>query len=178
MAIKTRIIRCGYCRHEVKGVGMQHDGVTYCSRSCRELGIARRSKAFDVVQTPWYLVLAVLLGAAMLVWATSPRKSWAQSHHQYHQDFYQHWKVPGKPNESCCNARIVHPNGHETGDCMPVKAEVRKGDWWAYEPITRQWLRIPDHTIVRYPNPNLFEAHLCFTPQKGVICFKPPDTGF
>lgn len=178
MAIKTRIIRCGYCRHEVKGVGMQHDGVTYCSRSCRELGIARRSKAFDVVYSPWYVVLAIIIGALMLVWATSPRKSWAQQHHHnYHQDFYQHWKVPGKPNESCCNARIEYPNGAQTGDCEPTRAEVRKGDWYVWVRQKGEWLKVPDEKIVRYPNPNIFESHLCWTPQKGIICFKPADLG-
>lgn len=180
MAIKTRILRCAYCYEAVKSE-YHHDGAVYCSRSCRELGIDKLRRALmkkeGVFYSPWYLVVGVLLLAFMLVLATSPRKGWAQQHHhQYHQDFYQHWKVPGKPNESCCNARI-EKDGHETGDCEPTKAEIRNGDWWAWVRQKNEWVRIPDEKIVRYPNPNIFEAHHCWTPQKGTICFKPPDTG-
>ena len=174
--MKRTIPRCAYCRHELQGQGMEHEGYTYCSRSCRELGIDRINRSKKTRPWGWgWLSLVLSLGSLMGMNATD---TWAQQHHhEYHKDFYQHWKVPTNPSESCCNARITHPNGAETGDCMPVKAEIRKGDWWAYEPITRQWLKIPDERIVWYENPNIFEAHLCFTPQKGVICFKPPDTG-
>lgn len=171
-------MRCSNCGRDIlPGKEWRDAGKPYCSKNCQEYAALQRVVKAARMQSPWYLVLAVLLGAFMVVWATSPRKSWAQQHHHYHQDFYQHWKVPGKPNESCCNARIEYPNGAQTGDCEPTRAEVRKGDWYVWVRQKGEWLKVPDEKIVRYPNPNIFESHLCWTPQKGIICFKPADLG-
>jgi hypothetical protein len=120
-----------------------------------------------------------LIAAVLAAWATS---ALAQSDHQgsgharFHKDFYQHWREPGDPNASCCNARI-EVDGHETGDCEPTKARVRDGHWEAWVRQTGRWETIPDDKILRERNPNTFDAHLCWTPSRGTICFVPPDTG-
>ena len=41
----------------------------------------------------------------------------------------------------------------------------------------KQWEKVDDTQIVRYPNPSIFDAHVCWTRSRGIICFKPPDTG-
>ena len=96
-------------------------------------------------------------------------------HHPFHSDFYRHWKNPVN-GASCCNARI-EVNGHEVGDCEPTKAEIRKGAWWVWIRQTGQWQEVPDVRVLRERNPNTFDAHLCWTPATGIMCFVPPDTG-
>lgn len=96
-------------------------------------------------------------------------------HHPLHKDFYRYWKQPGT-NVSCCNARIER-DGVEVGDCEPTRAEIRSGVWWAWVRQERRWIEVPDAKLVREPNPNGVDAHLCWTPSQGVICFRPPDTG-
>jgi hypothetical protein len=99
-----------------------------------------------------------------------------QDHHPLHHDFYRHWKQPGT-NTSCCDARIERRDGSEVGDCEPTKAELRNGDWYAWVRQTQSWILIPDAKIIREKNPNIFDAHLCWKPWTGVICFVPPSTG-
>lgn len=96
-------------------------------------------------------------------------------HHPFHHDFYMRWKQPGS-DQSCCNARIER-EGIEVGDCEPTRAEVRNGAWWAWLRQEGRWLPIPDAKIIREPNPNVVDAHLCWSPVSGVLCFVPPDTG-
>ena len=96
-------------------------------------------------------------------------------HHPFHQEFYRHWKQPGT-TESCCNARVVK-NNVEEGDCEPATAEVRAGQWWVYVPQINEWVEIPDAKIIRERNPNIVDAHHCWTPARGTLCFVPPDTG-
>ncbi len=98
-------------------------------------------------------------------------------HHPLHKDFYQHWRDPANPSISCCNAR-VEKDGVEVGDCEPTRAEVRNGQWWAWVRQTREWIAIPESKVLRERNPNGQDAHLCWTPLRGVICFVPADTGF
>ena len=98
-------------------------------------------------------------------------------HAEHHHDFYRHWMQPGvTPAISCCNAR-VEKDGREVGDCEPTRAEVRNGQWFAWLRQEGRWLPIPDAKIVRERNPNIFDAHLCWTKDSGVLCFSPPDTG-
>jgi hypothetical protein len=116
-----------------------------------------------------FLALAVA-GAATVVLAQEQ-----PGHSRWHH-YYRHWKQPGTET-SCCNARIVSPLGIETGDCEPVRAELRQGDWFAWERHLGAWLRIPDGKVLRERNPSGEEGHLCWTPASGVLCFVPPDTG-
>lgn len=96
-------------------------------------------------------------------------------HERWHE-YYRHWKQPGT-NQSCCNAR-VDVFGVEHGDCEPTRAEIRNGDWYAWERFSSQWIKIPDDRIVRERNPSGEEAHLCFNKfTKAILCFVPPDTG-
>lgn len=116
-------------------------------------------------------VLMIFLGLVLLAVV-----AFAQNHHPFHRDFYQHWKQPGS-NASCCNARMAGPFGGEIGDCEPTQAEVRNGQWFAWLRQEKRWLPIPDAKIIREPNPNVFDGHLCWTPASGVLCFVPPNTG-
>ncbi len=102
----------------------------------------------------------------------------AQDHHPLHRDFYRHWKQPGS-STSCCNARIVHPNGGETGDCEPTEARLVAGRWYARLPHAGPFIEVPDARIIREPNPTEggTDAHLCWSPANGVLCFVPPFGG-
>lgn len=123
----------------------------------------------------WALMLAAALTLASWLVAV-PWPAAAQSGHaEFHREFYRTWKQPGS-DKSCCNARIT-AWGQEIGDCEPTQAEVRAGQWWAWNRLQGAWLPIPDHRIVRERNPNVFDGHLCWTKESGVICFVPPDTG-
>jgi hypothetical protein len=135
-------------------------------------------------QSRWYVAVAGMLAILLIAFASTPRAraqdqaehDQAEHHHPFHKDFYSKWKVPGNPNASCCNARIEQ-DGKETGDCEPARAEVRDGNWYVWIRQVKQWERVYDTQIVRYPNPNIFDAHVCWTQSRGIICFKPPDTG-
>ena len=96
-------------------------------------------------------------------------------HARWHY-YYQHWKQPGT-DTSCCNARESVPGGQEVGDCEPAVAELRQGEWYAWERHSQKWLKVPDAKIVRERNPSHEEGHLCWTPWAGIICFVPPDAG-
>ena len=119
-------------------------------------------------------VLTMLVLGVLLSTCATPAR--AQDHHPLHQDFYQHWKDPATGG-SCCNARIER-GGVEIGDCEPTQAKVFKGHWLAWVRQTGEWIVIPDSKVIRERNPNGQDAHLCWTPLRGVICFSPPDTGF
>lgn len=165
---------CGMSMAKVKNV-WKDKSKEYCGRSCLESDRIVRAAGF---QTPIFIGIAAILAVFMVTFAVVPKaRAQEHKHHsQFHKDFYQEWKVPGKPNESCCNAR-VEKEGVETGDCEPTDAEVRNGQWWVWVRQIYEWIPVDDKKIVRYPNPNIFDAHHCWTPQKGTICFKPPDTG-
>lgn len=121
-----------------------------------------------------YLVAALAFVGVVTVFL--PLKVRAQDHHPHHKDFYRLWLQPGT-NISCCNAR-VEVNGVETGDCEPVKAEVRGGNWWAWLRQESRWLEIPDSRIIRERNPEVGgqQGHLCYSFGR-VLCFVPPDAG-
>lgn len=120
------------------------------------------------------LIAAVL--AAFEASALAQSENHGSGHSQFHRDFYRYWREPGNPDASCCNARI-EVDGHETGDCEPTKARVRDGHWEAWVRQTGRWEKIPDEKIIKQANPNVFDAHLCWTLIRGTICFVPPDTG-
>ncbi len=119
-------------------------------------------------------VLCAIIIALMALCATLA--VYAQDGHARWHYYYQEWKQPGT-QASCCNARIVYPGGVELGDCEPTRAEMRNGDWYAWERHLAQWLKIPDNKIVRERNPSGEEGHLCWNQYSGVLCFVPPDTG-
>lgn len=121
-----------------------------------------------------YLVAALAFVGVVTVFL--PLKARAHDHHPLHKDFYRLWLQPGT-NVSCCNAR-VEQNGVETGDCEPVKAEVRGGNWWAWLRQESRWLEIPDSRIIRERNPEQGgqQGHLCYSYGR-VLCFVPPDSG-
>ncbi|WP_299109761.1 hypothetical protein [uncultured Bradyrhizobium sp.] len=120
--------------------------------------------------------LAAALAFVVVVTVFLPLKARAQDHHPLHRDFYQLWLQPGT-NVSCCNAR-VEKDGVETGDCEPVKAEVRAGNWWAWLRQESRWIEIDDSRIIRERNPEQGgqQGHLCYSHGR-VLCFVPPDSG-
>lgn len=120
------------------------------------------------------LLLATVL--ALLIAIGGARAQDAPHHHPLHQDFYRHWMRPDGLG-SCCNARMALPSGGEIGDCEPTYAEVRAGQWWAWVRQTSEWLMVPDSRIIHVRNPTGQDAHLCWTPAAGIMCFNPPDTG-
>jgi hypothetical protein len=123
------------------------------------------------------LFACVLIVGTAIAAMLKPAK--AQSGHERWHPYYMHWNQPGT-TVSCCQARVVHPWG-ETGDCEPTRAELRNGDWYAWERHLARWIRIPDDRIVRERNPSGEEAHLCWLPSEkpdgNILCFVPPDTG-
>ena len=123
---------------------------------------------------PFPILAAVY--AAFATSALAQSDDHGNGHAQFHKDFYRHWREPGDPNASCCNARI-EADGRETGDCEPTEARVRDGHWEAWIRQIGRWQKIPDEKIIKQPNPSIFDAHLCWTPWRGTICFVPPDTG-
>ena len=124
--------------------------------------------------------VATAVVVALAIWAVAVALGWparAQDHHPAHRDFYRHFMQPGvSPPLSCCDARI-EKDGIETGDCEPTRAEIRGGAWWAWLRQETRWLPIPDAKLIRERNPSGQDAHLCWTPARGVLCFLPPDTG-
>ena len=156
MRIKKRIIRCAYCRHEVHGTGMPHNGILYCSRSCRELGIDRLMRNLAGVYSPWLVVLAIL--AMLLSMAITDK---AEAH-----DPYTGWTIPGQ-SKSCCNMK----------DCKATPAKYDRGNWWAFFASRKIWVQVPDDRIVRYKTDDT-DAHLCISEHDGeIFCFRPPVQG-
>lgn len=99
----------------------------------------------------------------------------AQNHHPLHQDFYRHWKDP-VTGGSCCNAR-VEINGTEIGDCEPTRAKIVAGQWFVWVRQLNAYIPVPDIRVLRERNPTGQDAHICWQPNRGVICFVPEDTG-
>lgn len=120
-------------------------------------------------------VVAGAAFAGLAVWGLADLAR-GQDHHPLHKDFYRLWLQPGT-QVSCCNAR-VELNGVETGDCEPVKAEVRAGNWWAWLRQESRWIEVPDSRIIRERNPEIGgqQGHLCYSYGR-VLCFVPPDSG-
>jgi hypothetical protein len=149
-----------------------------------ELRAAQYAIAGSRFHSRWYIAVAGMIAVLMIAFASTSRAraqdqaehDQTEHHHSFHKDFYSKWKEPGNPDASCCNARIEQ-DGKETGDCEPAKAEVRNGSWYVWIKQVKQWEMVYDTQIVRYPNPNIFDAHVCWTQSRGIICFKPPDTG-
>lgn len=120
--------------------------------------------------------IAALFLLAVLLGGIGSQCARAQDHHPLHRDFYRHWRAPDNPATSCCDARI-EAGGVEVGDCEPTEARVRAGQWQAWIRQLGLWQPVPDAKIIRERNPNLVDGHVCWTPDRGIICFKPPDTG-
>lgn len=99
----------------------------------------------------------------------------AQNHHPLHHDFYRHWIDP-VTGGSCCNAR-VEINGTETGDCEPTNAKIVAGQWFVWVRQLNAYIPVPDIRVIRERNPTGQDAHICWQPNRGVICFVPEDTG-
>ena len=99
----------------------------------------------------------------------------AQDHHPMHKDFYRFWIDP-VTGGSCCNAR-VEKDGIETGDCEPTKAKIVGGQWFVWIRQENAYIPVPDSKVLRERNPSGQDAHVCWTPNRGVICFVPEDTG-
>lgn len=171
---------CSWCTGSFEGLSevyrRKSTQLEFCTINCLE---DYEKYQHEHKRSRWYLAAAGILGLFILVYATTPKaqaQEQAEHHHPLHEEFYSKWKVPGQPNASCCNARI-ETNGRETGDCEPSQAEIRNGDWFVYIRQLKRWIPVEDSKIIHEPNPNIYDAHVCWTPPRGIICFKPPDTG-
>ena len=124
------------------------------------------------------LVIAIYTLAILFLGFAAGRAS-AQTNHHPHHDFYRGWMQPGvSPPASCCNARIT-AQGVEVGDCEPTEARLIAGRWYARLPHAGAFIEVPDGKILREKNPTQggVDAHLCWTPSRGVLCFVPPFGG-
>lgn len=129
------------------------------------------------------LLLALALAAILLLSgharAQAPSPLGQGDHHPLHRDFYRHWMQPGvSPPVSCCNARIEQ-QGVEVGDCEPTEARLIAGRWYARLPHAGPFVEVPESRILRERNPTQdgTDAHLCWSPVGGVLCFVPPFGG-
>ncbi len=175
-------ITCFWCggslrllRNIFRGKDSSHE---YCSEKCLVRGLDRelRYKATlaGKINSPWYLVLAALFTIFVLGFTIHP-KARAQGHQ--HHDFYQHWKIPGT-EKSCCNARFDQ-HGVERGDCEVATFELRNGEWYAYVPMLKKVIPIPDAKIIREKNPDPTgrDGHTCTSRQTGELLCAVPPTG-
>ena len=121
-------------------------------------------------------LVSVAVISILFLYGSDLRGQTQEHHHPLHKDFYQQWKQPGT-NASCCNARIVDATGQEIGDCEPSQARIREGNWEVWIRQIKKWVPVAPEKILRERNPNIFDAHVCWTPERGIICFVPPDTG-
>lgn len=135
-------------------------------------------------RTQWHLGFAMALVVSVIALCFTPKTEAEElGHLLYHDSDYRHWNQPGT-NISCCSDH----------DCAPVKAELRKGKWFALRqtewfdvpdekgpgewlPLRQsQWIEVPDGKIIHERNPTVEGGHLCYSNGK-VICFVPPNTG-
>jgi len=82
--------------------------------------------------------------------------------------FYETWRKPDKPNESCCN-RL---------DCYATEARFVNDRWQAKRREDGKWLNIPEQKIERNRDMPDSRAHLCAPPpnhphyeKDAVFCF-------
>ena len=166
---KTGVPRCDGCGAEIKSPSYPRKDpelkMVFCGPRCRaHYLLAKTAK------------LAGYVSALLVILLCFPVRGEAESHHPLH-DFYKTWNQPGTTT-SCCNARR-EVNGEEYGDCEPAPSELRgKGQtlaWWVYIRQIREWQRVPDEKIIRERNPDTTgqNAHLCWTPLGGILCFVP-----
>jgi hypothetical protein len=124
------------------------------------------------------LMIVAVYTLAMFILGFTAGRVRANDHHPLHHDFYRTWMQPNGMG-SCCNARVVHPNGGETGDCEPTEARLIAGRWYARLPHAGAFIEVPDSKVIRERNPTQggTDAHLCWTYSQGVLCFVPPFGG-
>ena len=123
------------------------------------------------------LVAVMTFGGFVLVLGSA---AWGQDHTEGHAKFhaqYMLWKQPGS-EASCCNARVVYPNGAMTGDCYPTPFKLIGGHWQALRAKEDGggWIDVPDAKIIhqKNPDPSGVTGHLCISQYAGVLCAVPP----
>lgn len=132
----------------------------------------------------YYLVGAFALALALMTFALTPKaraqdsQEMSEHHHKYHPA-YETWKQPNS-TASCCNARF-NEQGQEVGDCESTSFELRNTEkgvqWWAYVPMIKQSLPVPDQKILREKNPDESgrTGHICVNRSTHeVLCAVPP----
>lgn len=109
--------------------------------------------------------MALILAVLMLSFILWPKAARAHDH-------YNSWREPTNPNASCCNER----KEDGTGDCEIAPYELRGGNWYVYIRQTKKWEVVPTNTILRKvnPDPSGIDGHVCWTPERGIICARPP----
>jgi hypothetical protein len=124
-----------------------------------------------------------LLKRIIVIASFIPAMAFAQSglHNHGHSELHEYYKklyIPDNPDRvpgSCCNLRVVHPDGSITGDCRPVRAwPDDDGIWHAY--VDGRKILIPPEKIILkdQPMPEDGNAHLCMSEVGVVYCFIKP----
>lgn len=91
----------------------------------------------------------------------------AQEHHHppedagIHEKFYKTWMRPDHPTLSCCDLK----------DCYPSEAKFERGNWYAKQRETGQWVKIPPEKIEHNRDAPDARAHVCMSPYGDVFCF-------
>jgi len=97
-------------------------------------------------------------------------------HSELH-DYYKKLYIPDNPNAapgSCCNERIIFPNGTTIGDCRPVKAWLDDNGIW-HAIADGEEIIIPDSKIIRDNQPPAPDgnSHACISSSGILYCFTP-----
>jgi hypothetical protein len=155
---------CAWCTGSLEGLEyvytVKKTKLDFCTIRCSQ---EYQDYQLGNTKSRWYLALAGVLALFVWTFATAPK---ARAH-----DHYMDWKVPGS-NASCCNER----KDENTGDCEIAPFEVRNGGWYVYIRQIKQWVVVPDSTLLRQTNPDPagIDGHICWTLPRGVICARPP----
>jgi hypothetical protein len=116
------------------------------------------------------LLLALLLATPAL--AQSGRHD--DAHMELHE-YYKNLRVPSVPDSapgSCCNMRVILPDGTVVGDCRPVRAWLDDyGVWHAID--DGEEILIPDSSIIGGDQPVAPDgnSHLCRSTAGTIYCF-------
>ena len=81
--------------------------------------------------------------------------------------FYETWRKPDNPSQSCCSHM----------DCYATEARFRDGEWYALRREDGKWLHVPQEKIETERNNPDGRNHLCAHPpitgSNVPLCFIP-----
>ena len=158
---------CGHCASPLKRVATvwrcRQTKSDYCSRPCLEAG--RLTKA-ATMQSPWYLVAALLLMALSITYTVmGGRKAFAHDPHTHLADAFSTAK--SKSGTLCCD-------GNDYTYVSPSSWERTDTGFRVY--VQKQWVDIPiDALVTNMTNPD-GEAKVWLYTDSGQVfarCFMP-----
>jgi hypothetical protein len=176
MPLLKEPINCSWCSRKLQGHVQRRNGNLYCNDTCSNQGEERRLRyvaALAGTVNSHYLIGAcalIIFMVAFTIFGGSKAFAQEQRHHghmEHHENAYSKWMKPHKPNESCCNMKVVKANGEITGDCYPTRSRnVRNRDGWRLiaQKDDGNWVEIPDYVILRRtinPDESGVSSHIC-----------------